>query len=150
MDETQGRFKNLLEQEAGLLQELNDLLLEETDALKARNIELLNGLVSGKNTILEKLGVLDKQRQLYIETEKPKSIYDEGFEAQVMEINTNIQELLDQCKHQNKLNGSIIEISQMFNSKILDIVLGHSGENNTYSAEGKNQSKNYQNSLARV
>lgn len=150
MDETQGRFVNLMKQEANLLQELNDLLLEETEALKSKNTGLITGLVTSKNTMLDKLGMLDQQRQLYMETEKPGSPYDEGFESHIREMNSSIQKLLDQCKHQNKINGSIIEISQMFNNKILDIVLGHSSEDDTYSAEGKNPGKNHQKTIARV
>ncbi len=150
MDETQGRIVNLLEEEASLLKKLNELLLEETEALKAKDINLVDELTASKTSLLDQLGVMDKQRQLYLDTGNNAPVYDQTFEVKVSEMKTTIQGLLDECKHQNKINGSIIEISQMFNSKIMDIVLGHNSQDETYSAEGKNYTKNYQNSIARV
>ncbi len=150
MDETQERIVNLLEEEASLLKKLNELLLNETEALKAKDTNLLDDLIASKSSLLDQLGIMDKQRQLYLDTDNNARIYDQTFEVKISEMKTTIQDLLDQCKHQNKINGSIIEISQMFNSKILDIVLGHHNQDDTYSAEGKNYTKNYQNSIARV
>ena len=150
MDETQGRFVSLLEQEVALLKNLKDLLIEETDALKAKDDNLINDITANKNPLLDKLGILDKQRQLFLESGGNSAVYDQAFESQISKMKETIQQLLDECKHQNKINGSIIEISQLFNNRMLDIVFGNDSQNETYSAEGKNSSKSYQNSIARV
>lgn len=150
MDEIQGRFLLLLEQESALLNELYELLMEETTALKERNTEMISTLVGSKNNLLNKLGVLDKQRQLYMETEAPKLAFAENFEKRIKEMNSSIQTALDNCKHQNKINGGIIEVSQLFNNRILDIVRGQNAQESTYSAEGKNENNNSLNSIARV
>ncbi len=150
MDETQGRFLALLQQESSLLDELYQLLKEETKALKEKNIELIEKLLDSKNSLLDKLGMLDKQRQLYVDTEASKTLMEESMGKKVQEMNHSIQESLDNCKHQNSINGGIIEVTQLFNQKILDIVNGHSEQENTYSAEGKNRTRPNQHSIARV
>ena len=97
MDETQGRFLMLLEQESALLDELYELLKEETEALKQRNIDMVNTLIDSKNGLLDKLGVLDKQRQLYLETEAPKMPLEENFETRIKEMNSSIQAISLSC-----------------------------------------------------
>ncbi len=150
MDETQGRFLALLQQESTLLDELYQLLKQETKALKEKNIELINKLLESKNVLLDKLGMLDKQRQLYIEREASQTPMEESMGLKVQEMNRSIQERLDNCKHQNNINGGIIEVTRLFNQKILDIVHGQPNQENTYSAEGKNRTRHTQHSIARV
>ncbi len=150
MDETQGRFLALLQQESTLLDELYQLLKQETKALKEKNIELINKLLESKNVLLDKLGMLDKQRQLYIEREASQTPMEESMGLKVQEMNRSIQERLDNCKHQNNINGGIIEVTRLFNQKILDIVHGQPDQENTYSAEGKNRTRHTQHSIARV
>lgn len=153
MNETQGRFVSLLKQETIVLDELHGLLLKEQGALKERDSELITSLADEKNSLLNKLGMLDQQRQLYVENEEHHDIEHMGNTSLANEIKTlsdEIQDGLDKCKHQNNINGGIIEMSQLFNEKILDIVCGNFDKQTTYSAEGKNNSKNNQHSLARV
>lgn len=153
MTETQGRFISLLKQETDVLNDLYALLQKEVVALKDRDSKLISDLAEAKHSLLNKLGMLDQQRQLYIENEdhyteihgnKTKFIDD------IDNLSIEIQENLDKCKHQNAINGGIIEMSQLFNKKILDIMNGNAEKQTTYSAEGKNNSKNNLHSLARV
>ncbi|MCZ6805200.1 MAG: hypothetical protein O7D86_15080 [Proteobacteria bacterium] len=67
MNETQGRFISLLKQEATTLEDLHGLLMKELLALKDRDSNLIAGLSEAKGSTLNKLGMLDKQRQLYVE-----------------------------------------------------------------------------------
>ncbi len=153
MSETQGRFLSLLKQEISLLDELHDVLIKELVALKKRNTDLITELSEEKTTMLDKLGMLDNQRQLYLENEKHHyEIHDEktSFSNEVKLLNIEIQDYLKKCKQQNKINGGVIEISQLFNEKILDIFYGNTDKQTTYSAEGRNKSNVDQHSLARV
>lgn len=153
MSETQGRFLSLLKQEISLLDELHDVLIKELVALKERNTDLITELSEEKTTMLDKLGMLDNQRQLYLENEKHHyEIHDEktSFSNEVKLLNIEIQDYLKKCKQQNKINGGVIEISQLFNEKILDIFYGNTDKQTTYSAEGRNKSNVDQHSLARV
>ena len=153
MSETQGRFLSLLKQEISLLDELHDALIKELVALKERNTDLITELSEEKTAMLDKLGMLDNQRQLYLENEKHHyEIHDEktSFSNEVKLLNIEIQDYLKKCKQQNKINGGVIEISQLFNEKILDIFYGNTDKQTTYSAEGRNKSNVDQHSLARV
>jgi flagellar biosynthesis/type III secretory pathway chaperone len=153
MSETQGRFLSLLKQETSLLAELHDVLLKELDALKERNSDLITEISKEKTLMLDKLGMFDNQRQLYIESEEHDfEINHEttSFSNEVKLLNNEIQESLNKCKQQNKINGGVIEISQLFNEKILDIYYGNADKQTTYSAEGRNRSNINQHSLARV
>ncbi len=153
MSETQGRFLSLLKQEISLLDELIDVLRKELVALKERNTDLIAELSEEKTSMLDKLGMLDNQRQLYFEDEKHHyEIHDEktSFSNEVKLLNNEIQDYLKRCKQQNKINGGVIEISQLFNEKILDIFYGNTDKQTTYSAEGRNKSNIDQHSLARV
>ncbi len=148
MDENQGRYLSLLKQEETALEDLYGLLLKELVALKERNSESISELAEEKNTMLSKLGALDKERQLYIDTEHPDN--NVVFNDEIGTLSNEIKIRLDECKKQNSINGGIIEMSQLFNEKILDIICGNSDKQTTYSATGKNHSKNSQHSIARV
>ena len=153
MNQTQGRFLSVLKEESSILESLHNVLLEEHSALTNRNSDLITELADRKATILEKLGILDKQRQLY--TDNKTHFYElndekTAFYSHIKALNNEIHDSLDKCKHQNKINGGIIEMSYMFNEKILDIIFGNSEKEATYSAEGKNNLNNTQHSLARV
>tara|TARA_R110002072_G_scaffold14582_6_gene60128 strand:- start:15395 stop:15856 length:462 start_codon:yes stop_codon:yes gene_type:complete len=153
MNETQGRFLTLLKQETSLLGDLHEALLKELAALKERNVDLISELSEVKTLILDRLGMLDNQRQLYLENEEHHyEIHDEKttFSNEVKLLNNEIQDYLKKCKQQNKINGGVIEISQLFNEKILDIIYGNTDRQTTYSAEGRNKSNIDQHSLARV
>jgi len=153
MSETQGRFLSLLKQEISLLSELHEILIKELAALKERNTDLITELSDIKTSMLDRLGMLDNQRQLYIDNEKHHYEIHDGktsFSNDIKLLNNEIQDYLKKCKQQNKINGGVIEISQLFNDKILDIFYGKTDSHTTYSAEGRNKSNNDQHSLARV
>jgi len=153
MSETQGRFLSLLKQEISLLGELYDSLLKELVALKERNTDLIAKFSKEKTLMLDQLGMLDNQRQLFLENENNHyDIHDEKttFSNEVKLLNIEIQDYLKKCKQQNKINGGVIEISQLFNDKILDIFYGNTDKQTTYSAEGRSKSIKDQHSLARV
>lgn len=150
MNETQGRFIALLKQEASALEDLYALLMKELVALKDRNSDTITELAEAKSSVLNKLAMLDKQRQLYIENEEHPIVEDNPFSDNITTLSSEIEVCLDKCRHQNNINGGIIEMSQLFNEKILDIICGNFDEEVTYSADGKNNAKNNQHSLAHV
>jgi flagellar biosynthesis protein FlgN len=148
MDVNQGRYISLLKQEETALEDLYGLLMQELIALKERNSESISKLADEKNRMLNKLAEIDKERQLYIESEYPHS--EVTFTNEISVLSSEIEVCLDKCKKQNSINGGIIEMSQLFNEKILDIICGNYGKQTTYAATGKNTSNNNQHSIARV
>ena len=150
MNETEGRFITLLKQEINTLEELHALLLDELAALKQRDSDLIENLAEEKNKLLNKIGMLDKQRQLYVEEHTDANYEENSFTKTMSELSGNIEASLEKCRHQNQINGGVIEISTLFNKKILDIVCGNNTEEVVYCADGKNDSNKNQNSLAHV
>jgi len=148
MNENQGRLKLLLKQESTALEDLYGILMKELVALKEHNSDAINELAEEKNTMLNKLGILDKERQLCVEAETHEN--NVTFTNEIGLLSNEIEICLDKCKHQNNINGGIIEMSQLFNEKMLDIICGNSEQLTTYSATGKNNTTSNQHSLARV
>jgi len=146
MNADHGRLISILKQEETALEDLYGILIKELVALKERDTDSLNKLTEKKNAMLNNLGVIDKERQLFVETETNNVT----FTNEITSLSNDIEECLNKCKKQNSINGGIIEMSQLFNEKILNIICGNSEEPTTYSATGKNISKNNQNSRARV
>jgi flagellar biosynthesis protein FlgN len=149
MSEVQENFVSILKQEATALEDLYGLLMKELVALKERNTDSITELSKEKNNALDKLGMIDKERQLYIEDKTHNSNF--ANKNEINELSSEIEICLKKCKQQNNINGGIIEMSQLFNEKILDIVCGNHEQQTTYGATGKNHSKNnQQHSLGRA
>ncbi len=143
-----GRLKSILKQEENALEDLYGLLMQELIALKDRSSDSVSKLSEEKNTMLHKLEQLDKERQLCVKDEThDKSL---TFTDEINVLSSEIEICLNKCKHQNNINGGIIEMSLLFNEKILDIICGNSDKQTTYGATGKNNAKSNQHSLARV
>lgn len=147
MNEIQGRFIRLLQQEAEILDNLYALLSEETDILKANDVDNLHEVTSNKHRLLDQLGTLDKQRQLFMDD--ATLLNNEQFNSEIDELNKLIQSKLNQCRHRNNVNGGMIEVRQQFNTRILNVLHGDSSNESTYGASGSNTEKN-KNTIARV
>ncbi len=148
MSDYHGRFGALLKQEATTLEELYEVLMKELVALKDRDSDSVNTLSKEKESILDKLEKLDKERQLCIESESPEN--KSTISNEIDSLSSEIQICLDKCKQQNNINGGIIEMSQLFNEKMLDIICGNFEKQTTYSASGKNSKASNQHSLGRA
>lgn len=144
----QGRLKSILKQEATALESLYGLLMKELVSLKDRNSDSVSKLSEEKNTMLNKLEQLDKERQLCVKDGAHEQ--DLTYTNEINVLSSEIEICLDKCKQQNNINGGIIEMSLLFNEKILDIICGNFDKQTTYGATGKNNTKNNQHSLARV
>ncbi|MBL1140452.1 MAG: flagellar protein FlgN [Proteobacteria bacterium] len=149
MNENQGGLPDILEQEVNTLEGLYSLLLKEMVALKERNSDSINQLSKEKNSMLNKLDQLDKERQLCV-TENSIQDTNLTFTNDIDALSKKIEVCLNKCKKQNSINGGIIEMSQLFNEKMLDIICGNSDKETTYGATGKNSTTNNQHSLGRV
>ena len=148
MSNNQGRLTSILKQETTALENLYSLLMKELVALKDRNSELISELSEEKNTMLNNIEQLDMDRQRCIQEEAPNESLT--FTNEINSLSSEIEICLDKCKQQNSINGGIIEMSQLFNEKMLNIIFGNSDKEMTYSANGKNNSTNNRHSFARV
>jgi flagellar biosynthesis protein FlgN len=147
MSINQGRLTSILQQEASTLEDLYSVLMKELVALKDRNTESIGMLSEEKDKMLNKLAMLDKERQRCAENNEENNT---SYTDDISELNNEIEFCLEKCKRQNSINGGIIEMSQLFNEKMLNIICGNFDNDNTYSASGKNNIKNNLHSLGRV
>ncbi len=150
MNEEQGRFVELLKQESNLLDDLFQLLEQEKDVLKARDNGLLEALIDSKNEILNKISILDKQRELFMTNQNQMDSTSERFKKTSKDISEELSAKLERCKIQNKINGGLIEVSKLFNEKIINIVRGYAEQQMTYNETGTNIGHQSQQSIARV
>ncbi|MGB1800058.1 MAG: flagella synthesis protein FlgN [Gammaproteobacteria bacterium] len=144
MNDHQGRLQSLLKQESSVLEDLYTVLQKELLALKERNFESISSLAEEKNMLLVNLEKLDRDRQQYSQ-ETETSVTNE-----IAQLQSEIKVYLDKCQKQNSINGGIIEVSKLFNEKMLDIISGNDTKEATYGATGKNNSNKNQHSLGRV
>ncbi len=149
MNNNQGRLTSILKQEASALEGLYSLLMKELVALKENDSESINTLSEEKNIMLDELQQLDNERQLFINTEKKLPV-NSTFSNDISILSNEIKICLNKCKQQNNINGGIIEMSQLFNTKMLDILSGNSEKQSTYDVTGKSDTQNSQHSIARV
>lgn len=148
MSDEQGRLTSILNQEVSALEGLYSLLMKELIALKERNTDSIGQLSEEKNTMLNKLDQLDKERKRCVNGDTQEK--EITFTNEIDVLNSEIEICLNRCKQQNSINGGIIEMSQLFNEKMLNIICGNSEKETTYAATGKNKSSSNQHSLGRV
>lgn len=148
MQNNQGRLRSVLQMESTAFDELHAILMREHLALKERNSESITLLSEEKNTILNKLEKLDRERQLCLQNDMQN--HTQPVSNEISQLNSEIELCLDKCKKQNNINGSIIEMSKLFNEKMLDIICGNPDKKTTYGATGKNNNDKNQHSLGRV
>jgi flagella synthesis protein FlgN len=148
MSEIHGRLKSLLKQESSALEELYTVLMKELVALKEHDSESVIVLSEEKNTLLTELEKLDKDRQFCVQANS--SSENLIFKDDINQLSTEIEVCLNKCKQQNSINGGIIEMSRLFNEKMLDIICGNTANETTYGSTGKNNTNSNQHSLGRV
>jgi len=127
----QPRLFGLLNQYANQLNELRDLLDEEHSVLKNRDITRLETCTKKKNSSLADLESLDKEIKELRETDRT------NFSG----LDDRIQALLQECRLQNEINGAMIDISNQFSHRILEVILGGSSSGGIYDAGGRNSTE---------
>jgi len=150
INDYQGRLLTLFNQQLESLKELHRVLLDECEALKQRDTTLIEALAEKKHQLLNIIAELDNKRQIHTDNLPHDAINILFDDNQIVFIKNEIDDLLQQCRHQNQINGGIIEINQLFCSKVLDIVRGEYGDNELYGASGKNLGSHTAQSLARI
>lgn len=135
------------------LDKLVTLLQEEHEALTARDVTAVQACTVRKHELLAQLEILDQQRN------KASVLLDNHNEAvnngvatkdDFTELKQQIKTLLDKCRHQNDINGAIIDISTQFNKRILDVMLGGSSSESLYDSAGRKSRTNPYQSVAKI
>ena len=122
--------------------------MKELVALKKRDAESISALAIEKNSLLNDLEKIDQERQHFIQNSHASE--NQPVSNEIDLLSNEIENCLNKCKKQNSINGGIIEMSKLFNEKMLDIISGNPAKESTYGASGKNNSAKNQHSLGRV
>ena len=146
----QGRIIEILTSELTVLKELHELLCKEHSALKNKDNDLVDKYNLSKSALLKQLDELEIKRQQCVTNNPERTGLERTLTAEQQELESKINHYLDQCKHQNRINGSIIEISLLFSHRIMDIFKGNITNGETYGASGKNENKNAPHRIAQV
>ncbi|MDX2502925.1 MAG: flagellar protein FlgN [Gammaproteobacteria bacterium] len=137
---------SILEQEKYCLDQVNQLLKTENEAISQRDTAAMGSLLDKKLPLLSKLEQLDIQRQHYFEQQTGLSYNKQKFSAfiehhpldYIPTLWQTIKEQLSECKKQNELIGHIISIRQNNTEQILQILLGRTvNSSQTYSHMGQ-------------
>ena len=136
----------LLQQELTCTQALFTCLEQERDALTQMDSAQLEALASEKETMLQSLEKLSRERTELAQTA--------GYGQQQEQVQAFLQAvdpagklnqlwlqqitLLQQCQHQNRINGSAIELGRQQLYQILGLLRGQEPtQGTTYQADGQ-------------
>jgi flagellar biosynthesis/type III secretory pathway chaperone len=142
------KLSQLLIQEAGLANNLLELMVEEKSLLENNQADKLNEITGKKATCLDQIEFVSRNRaQLLLGlSSKPTTvdrmkdfISKQATQLQVM-LNSKIdalEEALEKCRHQNSVNGMIISMSQRNVQRNLNIIKGIEQDSMTYTEKGQ-------------
>jgi len=133
-----------MDDELRQVHQLRSVLEEEQDAVKTKNIDAMNGTLTKKLELLEKLEALDIERKSLLQHagyENSKS----GFESllqrsppnELMSKWNELEQEMGACRELHQINTQILEIGQRQVQQVLGILLGNEGtESDTYDQSG--------------
>ena len=137
--EHRARLTELGEHQIDCARQLLGILNREKDALDTRATGSILELATEKERIAARLEELvTEQREL-----SNRHGHDEDLEANPMEDATSfarrgeLRALMQACRHQNLVNGSVIEIRRRFTEQLLSSIRGTSSHETLYGPQGK-------------
>lgn len=124
-------------------QQLLSLLEQETTAIKQRNFELMEQLLSEKAPLMEQLKQNGLKRTRWLQTVKKtqKTATWEGILTQlnlehlIQQWQTN-KALMAKCQTINTTNGQLVHRGLKCNERLLHILQGNTQEETLYNAKG--------------
>ncbi|BFM16602.1 hypothetical protein R50073_27850 [Maricurvus nonylphenolicus] len=137
---------NQVEHDIQICDQLIELLQQESEALKQRQTQTLEGLIPVKNSLLGALANSANQRRSWLQAQgKPT---DESHWLQLLQ-EMGGQKLLDQwqifndklsnSQHLNEVNGKMIARGQQTINRLLDILRGQFDAPKLYNQSGTTQ-----------
>lgn len=136
------RYIELVTQEINWLNQLNDLLAEEKEALGGRQFERLEQLAEQKQSLSTMLEQSAQSRTTLIGQESNSLSHFleslSGKEAdQIYLLNTRLREELNTCRELNTVNGQVIATNLYARQELINVLTGNSADlNSTYDASG--------------
>jgi flagellar biosynthesis/type III secretory pathway chaperone len=138
------RLLGLLEQEYQLLQTAPAKPLENLLSEKRQQLKIVEESVAEHHRFLRRQDLsCDRAGTLaFIEADTGNPLLAETWQR--------FESLLAACQKQNQINGGAVTLNQRQTKQMLDILLGISTSNKTYSRSGESRSVNGSNSLGKA
>lgn len=122
---------------------LLNLLEQEKEALKNRDIDILADVVEKKVAPLNHLEESARQRARWANigedeqlSEVWRNMMQELGESSIQENWQKLKELSEACREQNEVNGKILSRSKQVYGRLLEIMRGQSAAPSLYTAAG--------------
>ncbi len=154
----QQQFEQILLAEAQQAGTLAALLEQEQESLARREVDSLVRVVAEKEKRLVDLDRLANERASLLQ-QAGYSPDRDGFLAlldadrtgRLRELWSNLESLLKRCRHQNQVNGKMLDIGQIQTRQMLALLLGReSSANELYDQNGNASTSYSQNPAFRV
>lgn len=147
MNTTSQKMFSLLKEITSYLEQLQQALINEHQALTDNNMQAIELVARDKTILMETLEDLDKERRKILSAAglnlKATGIEDflqqnnAGQTTELKAIWLKIAELTRQCEKQNNINGIIIENNKQHTENALSILQGKQQNTELYSRQGK-------------
>lgn len=131
-------------QDISVCRQLLQLLQQERDALKTRDVQMLETVIQNKSANLLHLEHSAKQRSAWVAKQlKPNEKAETAWQAIIRSLKPEAQKdwdefraLLRDCQEQNEINGKLLARNQQVFSRLLAIVRGKDESGPLYNAKG--------------
>lgn len=141
---TQETLQQHIGQDISACRNLLRLLEQEREALKARDVDQLEGVIQDKSANLLHLEQSARQRSAWVaKQQKPNEKAEAVWQALIRATKPDAQreweefrDLLRQCQEQNEINGKLLARNQQVFSRLLAIVRGRDESDPLYNAKG--------------
>ncbi len=142
----QRAIESLLQQDLQTVRELNELLLQEREALKGRDYQQQSHLIEEKNRRLNLLDANRQKRERLLSTlEQPitkaawEQLIKNAENPQLQQLWRSLQEAFAECQEANQVNGKMIGRSRQIFGRLLSIVRGQVETPELYNQKGGRQ-----------
>jgi flagellar biosynthesis/type III secretory pathway chaperone len=140
---TQSAIKDLLKDEVRCSDELLELLYKEREALTGNDPDIVRQIATDKQETARQLEYFSRQRNealarqgFGVDTDALDNAIEASQDTGLKALRDKLLVVLEQCKKQNQINGSILDGSQRGIRKALDILRGQTGSTETYNKVG--------------
>lgn len=129
-------MKKILEQIAASSAELFQCLTKEHDALSLNQLDKLSLISEQKNTLVNKLELLDQQRQQTCQQQEFTE-YLNSIDSKLTAYWKSVSKVVKKCQQQNEVNGRLLNRRNTLARETLELFTGKKLNNqHTYGADG--------------
>jgi len=145
-------FSQSIEQSLQFMQELEKLLLQETEILASRHIDRLQSILTEKQLLIERLEQETTQQKHWVESAN-HAFTPAGIELFFQALDpsndlsnrwSTLRATIDRCNRLNESNGRLIERGRKRVAMSLRLLSGDDGQSTTYDPYGRKTSPTHQ------